>query len=81
MNCTHIIPYYPPLARRRGWQGTVVLAIELDGAGHGKVESVMKGSGYTMLDEAAAQTFIDISCPVDGVVRRGTQTFKFSLKD
>ena len=49
-------PPYPQVARRQGWEGTVVLRINI-GAG-GDVENVttQKSTGHDALDESAAQS-------------------------
>ena len=49
-------PPYPQVARRQGWEGTVVLRINI-GAG-GDVENVatQKSTGYDALDESATQS-------------------------
>lgn len=46
-------PEYPPLALRRGWQGTVRLRVTLDSEGHPTQVGLAASSGYPMLDEAA----------------------------
>jgi len=46
-------PVYPGLARRRQWQGTVVLEVLVSEDGQVAELSVHQGSGYTVLDEAA----------------------------
>ncbi|VAW39710.1 Ferric siderophore transport system, periplasmic binding protein TonB, partial [hydrothermal vent metagenome] len=46
-------PEYPLLARRRGWQGTVLLAVEVKEDGTVGAVSVRTGSSYPILDEAA----------------------------
>ena len=46
-------PEYPPLALRRGWQGTVRLRVALDPEGHPTQVGLATSSGYPMLDEAA----------------------------
>ncbi len=47
-------PSYPRWARKRGWQGTVMLEILVDVEGRTKDIRVYKSSGYDVLDEAAA---------------------------
>jgi protein TonB len=42
------------LARKRGWQGTVLLEILVNAHGQVKDMRVYKSSGYGVLDEAAA---------------------------
>jgi protein TonB len=46
-------PDYPPLALRRGWQGTVRLRVALDPEGHPTHVDLAASSGHPMLDEAA----------------------------
>ena len=48
-------PRYPGLARRKGWQGTVVLAVQVDATGAASGVSVSRSSGRRMLDDAARQ--------------------------
>ena len=49
-------PEYPPLALRRGWQGTVRLRVALDPEGHPTNVDLAASSGYPMLDESALAT-------------------------
>lgn len=46
-------PNYPPLALRRGWEGTVRLRVTLDVQGHPSRVDLAASSGYPILDEAA----------------------------
>lgn len=78
-------PRYPPLARRMGEEGTVVLRVELDE--HGKVYAarVTGSSGFTRLDEAALEAVRNWRCnPAqrDGQPVRAValQPFKFILQ-
>ncbi len=45
---------YPPIARARGWKGTVVLSVHLDSAGRLEQILVRSSSGYEVIDRAAA---------------------------
>ena len=45
--------YYPPLARRKGMQGTVLLGFGVSGQGAIQNIHVVKSSGYAILDLAA----------------------------
>lgn len=45
--------YYPPNARRKGMQGTVLLSFEISGQGAVQDIRVVKSSGYAILDLAA----------------------------
>lgn len=49
----NIKPLYPPLARRRGWQGKVVLEVLVDKDGTVGFLEIHTGSGYRLLDKAA----------------------------
>jgi protein TonB len=49
-------PDYPLVARRRGWEGTVTLDIELRADGSVGEIAVAQSSGYPLLDEAARDT-------------------------
>jgi protein TonB len=46
-------PRYPGVARRRGWEGVVVLAVQVDARGAVRRVSVARGSGHRVLDQAA----------------------------
>jgi len=47
---------YPPLARRAGWEGTVLLSVTLDPDGVLAAVRVERSSGHQILDRAAADT-------------------------
>ncbi|MDY6978531.1 MAG: TonB family protein [Pseudomonadota bacterium] len=47
--------YYPRLARRQGYQGTVTLGIELHRQGYITEIQILKSSGYRILDLAARE--------------------------
>jgi periplasmic protein TonB len=49
-------PPYPPLARRRNWQGTVLLLVTVDVQGLSKNVQILEGSGYSILDKTAKKT-------------------------
>jgi protein TonB len=44
---------YPPLARRRGTQGTTRLAFEIGADGRARGVAVAQSSGFALLDRAA----------------------------
>lgn len=44
---------YPPLARRRGWQGRVVVSLSINGRGQLSHLKIAHSSGYPILDRAA----------------------------
>jgi protein TonB len=47
---------YPPLARRKGWQGTVVLELRIEADGRISRLHVNATSGYPVLDRAAVES-------------------------
>ncbi|MBF0448182.1 MAG: energy transducer TonB [Magnetococcales bacterium] len=49
-------PRYPILARRRGWQGLVLLRVEVDATGAPLAVQIKQGSGYSILDDSAMRT-------------------------
>ncbi len=79
-------PPYPPLAIRRGWEGVVLLDVEV--LVSGKVGSVklLTSSGHGVLDRAALAAVIDWTyAPAlqDGlsVTSHTTQSVRFQLED
>jgi protein TonB len=46
---------YPPLARRMGWQGKVVLSFVIKPNGTVKEAQMMQGSGHEVLDQSALE--------------------------
>lgn len=65
---------YPPIARRMGWEGRVVLSIRLYTDGTVKEIKVLESSGYEVLDRNAVDTVRRVSGlfpkpPVEVIVR------------
>jgi protein TonB len=54
---------YPPLARRKGWQGTVILALRIESNGRISRLHVNETSGYPVLDRAAVESLQLASVP------------------
>lgn len=52
---THLSRYlvYPPLARQRGWEGTVLLGLRVESDGHLDKIRIARSSGYAVLDHSA----------------------------
>lgn len=48
-----VAPAYPPAARRKGIEGSVLLHVRFDASGRPKDISIMTSSGSPMLDDAA----------------------------
>ncbi|CAA7611397.1 putative TonB family protein [Magnetospirillum sp. LM-5] len=49
-------PFYPRIARQRGWQGVVVVRVGIDETGQTCHVAVRDSSGHAVLDEAALET-------------------------
>lgn len=49
-------PNYPPMARKRGQEGTAILRVNVDKTGCPTAVTLHQSSGFTMLDEAAIQS-------------------------
>lgn len=48
-------PDYPRLARSRGWQGKVLLKVQVSAAGYSDTVNIYHSSGHEALDESAAE--------------------------
>lgn len=46
-------PHYPPLARKRGWEGVVTLLVSVDAEGNPLSVEVKDSSGHSVLDRCA----------------------------
>jgi protein TonB len=57
---------YPTIARRRGWQGIVILELHIESDGHISRLHVTETSGYPVLDQAAISTLQLASVPHAG---------------
>jgi protein TonB len=49
-------PFYPRIARQRGWQGVVVVHVAIDEAGQAWQVTIRDSSGHSALDDAALET-------------------------
>ncbi|HVM32090.1 MAG TPA: energy transducer TonB [bacterium] len=79
-------PPYPEESRRLGQQGTVYLRVDLDDRGNVKSVSLLKSSGFALLDESALQTVKDWKFTpfrLGGVAVPGTESLPiiFNLQD
>lgn len=52
-------PVYPGVAKRRGWQGEVLLRVEVGADGRSREVEVLSSSGYPVLDKSALKTIRD----------------------
>jgi protein TonB len=77
-------PEYPPVSRRLGEQGTVVLEVLVDAAGRAVEATVVQSSGFPRLDEAAVtgvkERYRFAPGTLDGTPRPMRYTFKFTWK-
>lgn len=49
-------PPYPEIARKRGWEGLVLLTVSVSADGHAEEVQIKASSGYGILDERALET-------------------------
>jgi protein TonB len=63
------LPAYPLLAKRKGWEGTVLLQVRVDARGRPVSVEVLRSSGHRVLDEAARRAVA------------ATWTFRPALRD
>jgi len=49
-------PKYPKIARKRGWQGRVILSVDVDANGQPRDVQIAQSSGHKILDRAALKT-------------------------
>lgn len=76
-------PQYPPLARRRGWEGTVLVGVRVTTDGRAGEVWVKQSSGHTVLDEAAVNAALDydyIPAIVDGVAIESGVEFEMPFR-
>lgn len=52
--------HYPRLARKRGWEGEVVIGFIVNPAGRIDEARILRSSGHTVLDKAAIQSFLKV---------------------
>ncbi len=49
-------PTYPLIARKKGWEGRVIIQAEIDSQGNVSEIKVLKSSGFKVLDDASLET-------------------------
>jgi len=79
------IPEYPPLARRRGEQGRVLLRVTVSATGEAAVVAVSESSGYELLDQSALRAvktwrFVPAKFNNHAVVAEVTVPVRFTLE-
>jgi len=70
---------YPMLARKRGWQGKVVLALHINVQGKISDIAIKRSSGYTVLDHNAVKTFKAIGKLSPNLYDRMNSTHSFNI--
>lgn len=61
-------PEYPRLARKRGWEGVVLVEVSVDAQGRSISLKIVESSGYPVLDQAALQALQNASyTPAAGI--------------
>ena len=79
-------PEYPRIARSRGWQGKVLLRVQVTADGHSADVSVLQSSGHELLDDAAIEavrkwTFIPAKRGNTPVASTVTVPMQFKLNE
>lgn len=70
---------YPGLARRNGWEGTVLIKVVLDGAGRLVKADIQQSSGYATLDEDAMRVLRAATPLKNEMIFTGQQQAAFML--
>lgn len=72
---------YPVIAQRRGWEGGVLLRLQLSADGRADNVTVLRSSGHEALDEAAIANAKEsrFTASSAGVIRLATKLFEFKL--
>ena len=74
-------PRYPILARRQGWEGTVILTLVLTADGAVRTVNITTSSGHACLDESACRAVSAWRFPAaDASQRRCTVSIRFDLR-
>ncbi|MGJ0485176.1 MAG: TonB family protein [Methylomicrobium sp.] len=79
-------PEYPRMAKSRGWQGKVLLRVQVTADGHSAGVQVQQSSGHDLLDEAAVEavkswTFIPAKRGETPVASTVTVPIQFKLNE
>ena len=71
--------YYPPMARRNNWHGTVEISLRIESDGTISHITLAKSSGYEILDQAAMQNLRNISVIPDAHQWVGSSHYEMTL--
>lgn len=70
---------YPPLARARGWQGTVLIDLRVESDGRIERVHIARSSGYDVLDRSALTAFRRIERLAETTARLGGREHEMQL--
>jgi periplasmic protein TonB len=77
-------PEYPPVSRRLGEQGTVILSVLVDANGRATDAKIVQSSGFPRLDQAAIDgvkaSYRFVPGTLDGKAQPMWYTFKFNWR-
>lgn len=69
---------YPLVARKRGWQGKVIVALDVSEAGDIHNINIKQSSGHTILDKNAVRTFREIGS-INGLGKDYQHNYKLDI--
>jgi TonB family protein len=70
---------YPVVAVKRGWQGKVIVGLDINKAGFIHNVNVRQSSGYSVLDNNAIRTFENIGNIIPALSKGNTRNYQFSI--
>lgn len=70
---------YPLLARKRGWQGKVIIALAINRAGYIHNVNVRQSSGYAVLDNNAVRTFEAIGDIIPALDKNNRDEYQLTI--
>jgi TonB family protein len=71
--------HYPAMARQRGWEGKVIVGLDVNKAGYIHNVNVKHSSGYSVLDNNAKRTFELIGNVLPVLSKGNTQSYQFTI--
>ena len=71
--------HYPAMARQRGWEGKVIVGLDVNKSGYIHNVNVKHSSGYSVLDNNAKRTFELIGNVLPVLSKGNTQSYQFTI--
>lgn len=71
--------HYPAMARQRGWEGKVIVGLDVNKAGFIHNVNVKHSSGYSVLDNNAKRTFEQIGNVLPVLSKDNRQNYQFTI--